>query len=49
MFKSKYRFLPKRYGERFGSIMINNNAKKILGYKAKIDIKEYITQIVKKK
>ncbi len=49
MFKTKIKYLPSRPGERFGSTIINNNAKKILGYKAKMDIKEYITQIVKKK
>ena len=46
MFKSKYRFLPKRYGERFGSIMTNNNAKKILGFKTNKDIKNYIKNFI---
>ena len=49
MFKRKIKFLPSRPGERFGSTIINNNAKKILGYKAKKDIKDYIKKIVEKK
>ena len=49
MFKTKIKYLRSRPGERFGSIIINNNAKKILGYTAKIDIKDYIKQIIKKK
>ena len=49
MFKSKIKFLPERPGERFGSTNLNNNAKKILGYVPKRDIKEYIRDFVKKK
>ena len=41
-FNSKIKYLPSRPGERFGSTIINNNAKNILGYKSKIDIKDYI-------
>ena len=33
MFKTKIKYIPSRPGERFGSTMTNNNAKKILGMK----------------
>ena len=49
MFNSKIKYLPSRPGERFGSTITNNNAKKILGYSAKKDIKDYIKSIVKKR
>jgi UDP-glucose 4-epimerase len=49
MFKTKIKFLPPRDGERFGSSIPNNNAFIYLGYKAKIDINEYIINIIKKK
>ena len=49
MFKSKIKYLPSRPGERFGSTITNNNAKKILGYTAKKEIYDYIKNIVKKK
>ena len=49
MFNSKIKFLPPRDGERFGSSMPNNNAFIYLGYKAKINIKNYIINIIKKK
>jgi len=45
-FKSKIKYLPPRQGERFGSTIKNNNAKKILGYKSKIDIKDYIKRFI---
>ena len=48
MFKTKIKYLPKRPGERFGSTILNNNAKKTLEYKATIDIKKYIEDFVKK-
>ena len=48
MFKSKIKYIPSRPGERFGSTIPNNNAKKILGYAAKIDIKDYIKELVDK-
>ena len=48
MFKTKIKFLPPRPGDRSGSTIPNNNALKILGYKAKTDIKNYIKEIVKK-
>ena len=47
MFKSKIKYLPARPGERFGSTILNDNAKKILGYKAKIDIKDYILDFIR--
>ena len=47
MFKTKIKYLPSRPGERFGSTVLNNNAKKILGYNAKINIKDYIKNIIK--
>ena len=47
MFKCKIKFLPARKGDRHTSTMINNNAIKILGYKPKKDIKDYIQKIIK--
>ena len=47
MFKTKIKYVASRPGERFGSTIPNNNAKKILGYKAKIDIKDYIKDFIK--
>ena len=49
MFKTKIRFLPSREGERFGSSIPNNNALEYLGYKSKINIKNYINNIIKNK
>ena len=48
MFGTKFKFLKSRPGDRFGSIIPNNNAKKILGFTAKIDIKNYIKDFVSK-
>ncbi len=47
MFKSKIKFIPSRPGERFGSTIPNNNAKRILGYEAKQNIKTYISTFIK--
>ncbi len=47
MFKTRIIYLPARPGERFGSTILNDNAKKILGYKAKIDIKNYILDFIR--
>ena len=47
MFKSKTTYIPSRPGERFGSTIPNNNAKKILGYSARIKIKDYIKNFIK--
>ncbi len=46
MFQSKIKYIPSRPGERFGSTIPNNNAKKILGYTPKLDIKDYIKDFV---
>ena len=46
MFGSKFKFLKSRPGDRFGSIITNNNAKKILGFEAKKDIKNYIKDFI---
>ena len=48
MFGYKFKFLKSRPGDRFGSIKSNNNAKKILGFTAKKDIKYYIKDFVSK-
>ena len=48
LFKTNIKYLPPRPGERFGSTVPNNNAKKILNYSAKIDIKDYIKEFIKK-
>ena len=48
MFRHKIKFLSPRKGERFGTSIPNNNALKYLGYKAKIDIKDYIDSLIKK-
>ena len=47
MFGSRIKFIKNRPGERFGSTIINNNAKKILGFKAKKGIKTYIKDFIK--
>ena len=47
MFKTKIKYLPRRRGERLGSTIINNNAKKVLGYRSSIDIKNYIKEFIK--
>ncbi|WP_440676333.1 NAD-dependent epimerase/dehydratase family protein [Candidatus Pelagibacter sp. HIMB1593] len=47
MFKTRIKFIAARPGERFGSTIPNNNAKKILGYKAKKNIRNYIKNIIK--
>ena len=48
MFKTKIKFLPSRDGDRSKSNTPNNNAFKYLSYRAKIDIKDYINDIIKK-
>jgi len=47
MFKSKIKYIPSRPGERFGSTIPNNNAVNILGYSAKVKIKDYIQNFIK--
>ena len=49
MFKTKIKFLPTRDGDRSVSSMTNGNALSQLGYKPKIDIKNYIKQFINKK
>jgi UDP-glucose 4-epimerase len=49
MFKTKIKFLPPRDGDRSVSSIPNNNAFIYLGYKPKINIKDYINIIIKKK
>ena len=49
MFNTKIKFLPRRDGERFGPSIPNNNALNHLGYKPKINIKDYISSYIKKK
>ena len=46
MFKTKIRYIPYREGERFKSSISNNNALKDLGYKANINIKDYINNFI---
>ena len=46
MFSSKCKFLKSRPGDRLGSIVSNNNSKKILGFSAKIHIKNYIKDFI---
>tara|TARA_B100001093_G_scaffold518184_1_gene602168 strand:- start:774 stop:1649 length:876 start_codon:yes stop_codon:yes gene_type:complete len=48
MFKSKIKFISKRKGERFKSSITNNNAHKLLKYKATVDIPEYIKKFISK-
>ena len=48
MYGTRIKFLPSRAGERKGSTIINDNALKILGYRAKIDIKDYIKKFINK-
>ena len=48
MFGSKFKFLKSRPGDRFGSLKLNNNAKKILGFTANKHIKNYIIDFVNK-
>ena len=50
MFKSKIKFLPARKGERYASALTNMNlSNKVIKKFGKIGLKEYITQIIKKK
>ena len=48
MFKTKITYLKSRPGERFGSTILNNNAENILKYKANINIKDYIKNLITK-
>ena len=46
MFSTKIKYIKVRPGDRFGSIILNNNSKKILGFSAKINIKNYIKDFI---
>ena len=48
IFNTKYKFIPSRAGDRADSTLLNNNAKKILGFKSKKNIKNYIKEFIKK-
>ena len=48
IFNTKYKFIPSRAGDRADSTLLNNNAKKILGFKSKKNIKKYIKEFIKK-
>jgi UDP-glucose 4-epimerase len=47
MFKTKYKFISNRMGDRIDSTFLNNNAKKILGYSSKYKIANYIKDFIK--
>ena len=47
MFKRKIKFIPSRPGERLGSVNKSNKSFSHLGYKANIDIKDYIEKFIK--
>ena len=50
MFKSNFRYLPKRPGERYASALINTAYKnKVIKYYGKIKLKDYITSFIKTK
>ena len=46
MFSAKYKYISQRLGDRSDSITINNNAKKILGFKTKRNIRTYIKDFI---
>ena len=46
MFNTKIKYLPARPGDRLGSTITNNNALKILKYKASKNIKDYIQNFI---
>ena len=48
MYKTKIKYLPARPGDRSKSTIPNNNSYKILGYKTKIEIKDYINDFIRK-
>ena len=49
MFKTKIKLLPQRDGDRSASKIPHNNAFNYLGYKTKINIKDYINIIIRKR
>jgi len=46
IFNTKYKFIPSRAGDRLDSTILNNNAKKILGFKSKKNIISYIKEFI---
>jgi len=46
MFSVKYKLISQRAGDRSDSIILNNNVKKILGFKAKRNIRTYINDFI---
>ena len=48
MFKTQIKLIPQRPGERLGSINQDNKALTHLGYRAEIDIKDYIKNFISK-
>lgn len=48
LFDHKIKMIPPRQGERASSSKFDNSALKTLGYKPKVDIKDYIKNFVKK-
>tara|TARA_B100001175_G_scaffold164293_1_gene139300 strand:+ start:6400 stop:7284 length:885 start_codon:yes stop_codon:yes gene_type:complete len=50
LFKSKIKYLPKRQGERFASALTNMNlSNKVYKYYGKIQLKDYINNVIKSK
>ena len=47
-FGSEIKFLPVRRGERVESIIKNNKAQELLGYRAKVNLKDYINDFKQK-
>ena len=48
MFKSKYKLVAERPGERFYSLSSTNKAKKYLKYSIKYDLEKYINEFISK-
>ena len=48
MFNVRNKFIPRRPGDRAGSTFLKNNAKTLLGFKAKKNIKTYIKEFINK-
>ena len=48
MFNYKHRFIHSRRGDRSDSTILNNNAKTMLGFKSKKNIKTYIKEFINK-
>jgi len=48
MFKTNIKYLPVRPGERLKSTIKNNKSQKLLGYHAKIDLRDFIKDFIAK-